>query len=88
MQPLPYAAYLFDLDGTLIDSIPLILASFEHTRRVHFGDALPAEHWLAGIGTPLRDQLGAMARSAEEREAMMETYIEHNLAHHDAWVEP
>ncbi|NND30057.1 MAG: HAD hydrolase-like protein, partial [Myxococcales bacterium] len=27
--------YLFDLDGTLLDSIDLILESFHHTARVH-----------------------------------------------------
>ena len=28
---------LFDLDGTLIDSIPLILESFRYTLRTHLG---------------------------------------------------
>jgi pyrophosphatase PpaX len=36
-----FDAYLFDLDGTLMDSTKLILESFHHTRRVHFGDRLP-----------------------------------------------
>jgi len=36
--------YLFDLDGTLLDSIDLILKSFHHTARVQrvTSNALPA----------------------------------------------
>jgi hypothetical protein len=49
--------YLFDLDGTLLDSISLILTSFHHTSRVHLGRELPDSYWLEGTGTPLRDQL-------------------------------
>ncbi len=79
-------AFLFDLDGTLLDSITLIVESFHHTRRVHFGDALPDAFWRAGIGTTLRDQFGKMARSDTERDAMVETYKVHNLAHHDEFV--
>ena len=30
---------LFDLDGTLIDSIELILASYRYTMRLHLGHA-------------------------------------------------
>lgn len=79
-----YDAVLYDLDGTLLDSFGLILESFRHTRRVHFGDAIDDSVYRDGIGTPLRVQLGAMARSDEERDAMVATYVEHNLANHDA----
>ena len=41
---------LFDLDGTLIDSIDLIVSSFDHTRKVHFGDELPRSYWISTIG--------------------------------------
>ncbi len=75
--------YLFDLDGTLLDSIELILESFHHTSRIHLGRELPNAHWLAGIGTPLRDALGAMAATDAERDAMLDTYRDYNLEHHD-----
>ncbi|MFA9472827.1 MAG: HAD hydrolase-like protein, partial [Deltaproteobacteria bacterium] len=75
--------YLFDLDGTLLDSIALILASFHHTSRVHLQRELPDSYWLEGTGTPLRDQLAKVARSKEELSAMLDTYLAYNLSHHD-----
>ena len=80
--------YLFDLDGTLLDSIALILASFHHTRRVHYGDALPDSTWLAGIGRTLWDVFADMADDAAQVDAMVATYRAHNLANHDAMVRP
>ena len=81
-----YDAVLYDLDGTLLDSFGLILESFRHTRRVHFGDVIDDTVFRDGIGTPLRAQLGTMARSEAELEAMMTTYVTHNLEHHDSLV--
>ncbi len=78
--------YLFDLDGTLIDSIELILASYRHTFRVHQKSAPGDEAWIKGIGTPLRTQLRAFTDDPAEIEAMLATYREHNLAHHDEMV--
>ena len=82
-----YAAVLFDLDGTLIDSIGLIVESFHHTFAT-FG--LPPESdavWLGGIGTPLRGVLAPWARD----EAMLRghaatAYRVHFVEHHDARV--
>ncbi len=80
--------YLFDLDGTLLDSIDLILKSFHHTARVHLRPERPNAHWLAGIGTPLRVQLREMASSDAELDAMLDTYREYNLEHHDQMAKP
>ena len=80
--------YLFDLDGTLLDSIALILTSFHHTSRVHLDRELPDSYWLEGTGTPLRDQLGKVARSKEELAAMLDTYLAYNLSHHDDMAKP
>ncbi len=80
---------LFDLDGTLIDSIDLIVASFAHTRKAHFGDEFPRSHWVSTIGVMLRDQFIEWADGDEARAAtFMETYREHNFAHHDQMVKP
>lgn len=80
--------YLFDLDGTLLDSIELILKSFHHTARAHGRPARSDAQWLVGIGTPLRVQLSTMARSDAELDAMLDTYRDYNLEHHDSMAKP
>jgi pyrophosphatase PpaX len=81
-----FRGYLFDLDGTLVDSVRLILDSFHHTRQVHFGDALPEATFLETLGMPLRDIFGRMATDAVTVKALIETYVAFNLEHHDAMV--
>ena len=78
--------YLFDLDGTLIDSIALILSSFHHTRHAHFGDRLPDDYYVATLGTPLRDTFAPMATPEVPVESLVRTYVEYNLEKHDAMV--
>ena len=77
---------VFDLDGTLIDSLPLILASYRHTMETHLGRRMPDELWVRGMGTPLAVQMRAFARDDVEADDMVRTYEEHNLAHHDTLV--
>lgn len=83
-----WAAVLFDLDGTLADTVELILRSYRHTMKVHRGEALPDALWLAGIGTRLRDQLASFARDDEEAERMAETYSAYQRTIHDELVAP
>ena len=80
--------YLFDLDGTLLDSIALILKSFHYTSWIHLEREMSDAYWLEGTGTPLRDQLGKVARSKEELAAMLDTYLAYNLSHHDDMAKP
>lgn len=79
---------LFDLDGTLADTVPLILMSYRHTMRAHLGEAPPDERWLSTMGTPLRDQLVAFARTPAEAQAMLETYTTFQRRVHDEMVKP
>ncbi|MFW6084887.1 MAG: HAD-IA family hydrolase [Gemmatimonadota bacterium] len=79
---------IFDLDGTLIDSLGLILASYRHTMETHLGRRMPDELWVRGMGTPLDVQMRGFARNEAEAEAMVRTYERHNLAHHDELVRP
>ncbi len=81
-------AVLWDLDGTLIDSIALIVSSFQHTYEAFRGVDEEGIDWVAGIGRPLRDQLSRYAESDEELQAMIAHYIDHNLANHDRMVVP
>lgn len=74
---------LFDLDGTLIDSIELILNSaryaFEKLGRV----APPDSEWLAGVGIPLFTMFGRYARDKEDVGVLIATYREYQFANHD-----
>lgn len=79
---------LFDLDGTLIDSIRLILDSYHHTVKTHGLPPRTDEEWLAGIGTPLRVALADLVEHPEQMEQLIATYRDYNLAHHDTQVLP
>ena len=88
MTGYPWAGVFFDLDGKLADTVELILKSYRHTMEVHLGEVLPDERWLETIGTPLHDQLGHFARSDEEAQAMLGTYVSFQRAIHDEMVSP
>ena len=45
-----FTTVLFDLDGTLIDSVRLILDSYHHTLAVHQEAPRSDDYWLAGLG--------------------------------------
>ena len=77
---------LFDLDGTLIDSIRLILDSYHHTLAAHGVPPRTDEDWLRGVGTPLSVQFAEWRDDLGKLEAMVATYRAYNLAHHDRMV--
>ncbi|MEQ1855052.1 MAG: HAD-IA family hydrolase [Longimicrobiales bacterium] len=83
-----WSGVFFDLDGTLADTVELILMSYRHTMRAHLGEAPPDARWLATLGTPLRDQLGDFARDEDEAAAMLATYTEFQRRIHDEMVKP
>jgi pyrophosphatase PpaX len=76
-------AILFDLDGTLLDSIELILNSaryaFEKLERI----APPDSEWLAGVGIPLFTMFGRYARDKDDVSVLIAAYREYQLANHD-----
>ncbi len=76
-------ALLFDLDGTLVDSVGLILGAFRHTFVTHLGTVPSDEAWIAGMGTPLRAQLRALVADEALLPAMIATYRAFQLEHHD-----
>lgn len=81
-------AVLYDFDGTLADSTELIMRCYRHTMAAHLGEAPPDEEWLSGFGMTLETQVARFARSAAEREAMLDTYRTHQREHHDAMLRP
>jgi pyrophosphatase PpaX len=83
---MPLQTILFDLDGTLIDSVRLILDSYHHTLAQHGLPARSDEDWLRGVGTPLTAQFAEWGHSPELLEAMIATYRDYNLRHHDSMV--
>jgi pyrophosphatase PpaX len=83
-----FQTFLFDLDGTLLDSVELILSSYRHTLLVHRGTTVADSVWLAGLGTPLWAQFRRVTDDPAEIDAMVETYHVHNLANHDRMVRP
>lgn len=83
----PPRALLFDLDGTLIDSIQLLLESMQHA----FDGRLRAptrDEWVAGIGTPLRTQLAEWCTSDEEAEGLVTRYREYQDHHLERLTTP
>lgn len=84
----PIRAVLFDLDGTLIDSIRLILDSYHHTFAVFGLPPRSDDEWLSGVGTPLAAQFSAWAGDEEALSSMIAAYRSYNLAHHDERVRP
>lgn len=76
-------AVLFDLDGTLIDSIGLLLESVHHAFEGFNGRAPTDEEWVAGIGTPLANQLGAFCLTDEQLEQVTVRYRTFQRASHD-----
>ena len=81
-----YDTLLFDLDGTLINSVKLILDSYHHTLRVHGIPARTDDDWLRGVGTPLRVQFADWDDGSGKIEELVATYRDYNLANHDAMV--
>jgi len=77
---------LFDLDGTLIDSVRLILDSYHHTMRTHGLPARTDDDWLEGLGTPLAVQFADWGSDPETLQALIGTYRTYNLEHHDRMV--
>jgi pyrophosphatase PpaX len=84
--PFPPSAVLFDLDGTLIDTVELIVRCFQHTTARHLGAPLDRAAVVATIGRPLRECLEELApgRGAD----LYATYRDFNRTQHDLLVQP
>lgn len=76
-------AVLFDLDGTLVDSIGLLVASMQYAYEGRARRPEVAE-WVRLIGTPLDDMLGLWADGPKDVELLRARYREYQIAQHDA----
>ena len=78
---------LFDADGTLIDTYDIILTSMRYAVNDVLGCSLDDAELMAGVGTPLYDQMlhftgGDSARATE----ITQIYRDHNDGVHDARI--
>jgi pyrophosphatase PpaX len=74
----PWTTVLFDLDGTLADTIPLIVASYQHAFRTVTGEEVGEDVARAWIGRPLLPAL--LEASPEHGHELDRVYREWNLA--------
>jgi pyrophosphatase PpaX len=75
---------LFDLDGTLIDTIDMIRASMRYATDKVLGSPLPDEVLMCNVGIPLAQQMREF--SEEKADELLTVYREHNGRVHDAMI--
>ena len=85
---MPFRVVLFDLDGTLVDSIDLIVRAAEHAFGATLGTVPSRAEIMAGIGRPLLAQFGAYVDTEAQMEALIQAYRRVQLAHHDDLTRP
>jgi pyrophosphatase PpaX len=80
-----FSVVLFDLDGTVIDSGAIILASMRHAAREVLGTEPPDDELMAAVGGPgLEAQMHALA--PERVDELVTVYRAHNEPLHDTLV--
>lgn len=80
-----FPVVLFDLDGTVIDSGAIILASMRHAAREVLGVEVPDEQLMATVGGPgLEAQMQAL--SPDRADELVTVYRAHNEPLHDELV--
>lgn len=75
---------LFDLDGTLINTIDVIVASYTHTWRTVSAREVTRAEILPWIGRTLEDVFAE--EDPEHAEELERVYMDHNYAHLDSMV--
>jgi len=80
-----FPVVLFDLDGTVIDSGAIILASMRHAAKEVLGAEPPDEELMAAVGGPgLEAQMHALA--PDHVEGLVSVYRAHNEPLHEGLV--
>ena len=78
---------LFDADGTLIDTYDIILTSMRYAVNDVLGCSLDDAELMAGVGTPLYDQMLHFTGGDETRATeITQIYRDHNDGVHDARI--
>jgi pyrophosphatase PpaX len=79
-----YDPVLFDLDGTVVDTVELITASFRYATQQVLGEVLPDETIMRYVGQPLMAQMEQLA--PDHAQALYDVYREHNHRVHDELI--
>ena len=77
---------LFDNDGTLVDTYDLLLTSFRHATREVLGHQLPDEVLMAGVGTPLAQQMADFTDDPATQTELLRVYRAYNEQRHDSVI--
>jgi len=77
---------LWDLDGTILDTTDLILASYKHAFEKVFGRLIDDKEALANFGRTLKDVM--FTYSKEKGEELIEAYRDFNHKRHDGMIRP
>jgi pyrophosphatase PpaX len=75
---------VFDLDGTVVDTVELIIKSFRYATSTVLGEVLPDELIIAGVGRPLYAQMESL--SVEHAQELYDVYREYNHRRHDELI--
>ena len=86
-EPRPHPGFdpvVFDLDGTVVDTVALIVESFRYATTTVLGEVLPDELIIAGVGRPLLAQMERL--SADHARELYDVYREYNHRRHDELI--
>jgi pyrophosphatase PpaX len=84
----PYSYFLFDADGTLIDTVDLIVKCFEHSCSRFGGLIVPAREIRQNIGLTLRNQMELyFGKLTDERfEIIRKEHMDFQLRHYAGYL--
>ena len=83
-RPQGFDPVVFDLDGTVVDTVELIVESFRYATTTVLGEVLPDELIIAGVGRPLYAQMERL--SADHAQELYDVYREYNHRRHDELI--
>ncbi len=81
-----FGTVLFDLDGTVVDTVALIRESHRHAVTTVLGHDLPDDELLANVGRPLIEQMTAF--DAERADDLLQAQRAWNHAHTAELIRP
>ena len=74
-----YDTYLFDVDGTLVDTVDLICRCFQYIAEKYANKTLPREQIVAGIGSPLHQQVVKQLGPGLDYDRILDDYLHYQL---------